>query len=215
MQRGQKAPTAKKIFLEGLRTEKNCQAGFRKDLVLDTVPDKAALRVTACTFYRAYLNGQFLFHGPARAAHGFARIDTVDLSGRLERGRNCLAIEVAGYCEPTLHVTGEPSFLLAELEADGEILIASDRSWSGIRLQHKRAHAPPFSHARSIMEIYDLDAGYFDWRTRPLGGPGDSPWFLVEEVDDDRQLLERAGGARRRQPGGRGAPAHAGQHGRR
>ena len=111
-------------------------------------------------------------------------------------------IEVAGYCEPTLHVTGEPSFLLAELEADGEVLIATDRSWTGIRLQQKRADVLPFSHARSIMEIYDLDAGYFDWRTSPLGGPGESPWFPVEEVDDDRQLLERAGGARRRQPGG-------------
>ena len=184
--------TAKKIFLEGLRTEKNCQAGFRKDVLLDTVPDKAVLRVTACTFYRAYLNGQFLFHGPARAAHGFARIDTIDLSGRLRGGRNCLAIEVAGYCEPTLHVTGEPSFLLAELEADGEVLIATDRSWTGIRLQQKRADVLPFSHARSIMEIYDLDAGYFDWRTSPLGGPAESPWFPVEEVDDDRQLLERA-----------------------
>ena len=192
MQRGQKTPPAKRIFLEGLRTEKNCQAGFRKDLLLDTVPDKAVLRVTACTFYRAYLNGQFLFHGPARAAHGFARIDTVDLTGRLGAGHNCLAIEVAGYCEPTLHVTGEPSFLLAELEADGEVLIATDRSWSGIRLQHKRADVPPFSHARSIMEVYDLDAGYFDWRTRPLGGPEESAWFPVEEVDDDRQLLERA-----------------------
>ena len=196
MQQGHKMPgrlaTAKKIFLEGLRTEKNCQAGFRKDLRLDTVPDTAVLRVTACTFYRAYLNGQFLFHGPARAAHGFARIDTVDLSGRLQRGRNCLAIEVAGYCEPTLHVTGEPSFLLAELEADGEVLVATDRSWFGIRLHHKRAHAPAFSHARSIMEIYDLDAGYFDWRTRLLGEPGESPWFPVEEVDDDRRLLERA-----------------------
>ena len=196
MQRGQKPAgtlaTAKRIFLEGLRIEKNCQAGFRKDVVLDTVPDKAVLRVTACTFYRAYLNGQFLFHGPARAAHGFARVDTVDLSGRLQVGRNCLAIEVAGYCEPTLHVTGEPSFLLAELQADGEVLIATDRSWSGIRLHHKRAHAPPFSHARSIMEIYDLDAGFFDWRTGLPGGPGESTWFPVEEVDDDRQLLERA-----------------------
>ena len=191
LQRGQKTPTAKKIFLEGLRTEKNCQAGFRKDVLLDTVPDTAALRVTACTFYRAFLNGQFLCHGPARAAHGFARIDTVDLSGRLEAGRNCLAIEVAGYCEPTLHVTGEPSFLLAELEADAEVLIATDRTWIGIRLQHKRADVPPFSHARSIMEVYDLDAGYFDWRTRPLGGSGKAPWFPVEEVDDERQLLER------------------------
>ena len=70
--------------------------------------------------------------------------------------------------------------------------IATDRSWTGIRLQQKRADVLPFSHARSIMEIYDLDAGYFDWRTSPLGGPGESPWFPVEEVDDDRQLLERA-----------------------
>jgi alpha-L-rhamnosidase len=182
--------TARKIFLEGLRTEKNCQAGFRKDFQIDGPPGEVVLRVTACTFYRAYLNGEFLSHGPARAAHGFARIDTIDLSGRLVSGRNSLAIEVAGYNEPTLHVTGEPSFLLAQLEGDGNVLLATDRSWAGIHLQQKRASAVAFSHARSITEIYDLDAGYFDWRTRPLDGTAGSSWFPVEEIGDDRQLIE-------------------------
>ena len=181
----------KKIFLKGLRTEKNCQAGFRKDVLFETPPTAAVLRVTACTFYRAYLGGEFLFHGPARAAHGFARIDTIDLSGRLTAGRNSIAIEVAGYCEPTLHVTGEPSFLLAELEADGEIALVTDDTWTGIRLTQKRAIAPQFSHARSVMEIYDLDSGYFDWRTMPLDQTSGAAWFPVEEVDDDRQLLDR------------------------
>ena len=167
--------TEKKIFLKGLRTEKNCQAGFRKDLLLDAPPAKAVLRVTACTFYRAYLNGEFLLHGPARAAHGYARIDTIDLSRRLEIGRNSVAIEVAGYCEPTLHVTGEPSFLLAEIEIDGRIVLATDDSWAGVRLDQKRSSAAPFSHARSIMEIYDLDARYFDWRTNKSIFPSAAP----------------------------------------
>ena len=148
-------------------------------------------RVTACTFYHAYLGGELLFHGPARAAHGLARIDTIDLSGRLTAGRNCVAIEVAGYCEPTLHVTGEPSFLLAELEADGDIALVTDDSWAGIRLTQKRATAPPFSHARSVMAIYDLDPGYFDWRTMPLDQTAGPARFPVEEVDDDRPLLDR------------------------
>lgn len=183
--------TEKKIFLKDLRTEKNCQAGFRKDLLLDGPPTTAVLRVTACTFYRAYINGKFLFHGPARAAHGYARIDTIDLSGCLEIGRNSVAIEVAGYCEPTLHVTGEPSFLLAEIEADGKIVLATDDSWKGVRLSQKRANAAPFSHARSIMEVYDLDARYFDWRTNPTDQPAEPAWIPVEEVDDSRQLLDR------------------------
>ena len=72
--------TGTKIFLKGLRTEKNCQAGFRKDILLETPPAKAVLRVTACTFYRAYLNGEILFRGPAKAAHRFARIDTRDIT---------------------------------------------------------------------------------------------------------------------------------------
>ena len=180
----------KKIFLKGLRNHKNCQAGFRKDLLIDVQPTRAVLRVTACTFYRAYINGEFLFHGPARAAHGYARVDTIDLSGCLRIGRNNVAIEVAGYCEPTLHVTGEPSFLLAEIEIDGNIAIATDESWVGVRLDQKRSSAPPFSHARSIMEIYDLDARYFDWRTSPTDEAGQG-WIPVEEVDDDRQLLDR------------------------
>ena len=118
-------------------------------------------------------------------------LDTIDLSGRLTTGSNSLAIEVAGYCEPTLHVTGEPSFLLAELEVDGKIVLGTDSSWAAILLSQKRSSAPQFSHARSVMEIYDIDAGYFDWRTIPIDQSADLAWLPVEEVDDDRHLLDR------------------------
>ena len=49
------------------------------------------LRVTASSNYRAYLNGKFIGWGPARAAHGYFRVDEWPL---VESGE--LAIEVAG-----------------------------------------------------------------------------------------------------------------------
>ncbi|MBQ6103848.1 MAG: hypothetical protein IJL06_09275, partial [Kiritimatiellae bacterium] len=48
----------------------NVAAGFR--LVAD-VPAGAKLRVAAADFFRLWIDGRLAAHGPARAAHGFAR----------------------------------------------------------------------------------------------------------------------------------------------
>ena len=56
---------------------------------------RAILRVTGHSVYRATLNGAFLGYGPARAAHGYYRVDEWDLTPRLRPGRNVIALEVA------------------------------------------------------------------------------------------------------------------------
>ena len=182
---------AKMIFLEGLKNEKNCQAGFRKEFEVGSVPEATSLRITARTFYRAFINGAFLFYGPARAAHRCARIDTLDVTGRLVKGRNILAIEVAGYNDANLYVTGEYSFLLAELSVNGEVVAATDKTWTGIKLVQKKQDVRPFSHARCVSEEYDLDDLYFDWRSKPDDALSES-LSPVEEIDDELILQERA-----------------------
>ena len=38
--------------------------------------DPATLRVAGATIYRFFVNGQFAGHSPAKAGHGFYRVDT-------------------------------------------------------------------------------------------------------------------------------------------
>jgi alpha-L-rhamnosidase len=40
---------------------------------------KYTLKITASALYRVYINGEFLGYGPARAAHGYFRVDEYDL----------------------------------------------------------------------------------------------------------------------------------------
>ena len=54
-------------------------------------------RLTARNFYRLYINGEIIMHGPARTAHGYARVDEIDVTWYLEPGINHIAIEVVAY----------------------------------------------------------------------------------------------------------------------
>jgi len=53
------------------------------------------LRITACNFYRILVDGKFFAYGPARAAHGYARVDEYTVS--IGESGAFLCIEAAGY----------------------------------------------------------------------------------------------------------------------
>ena len=71
---------AKRIWLKGLTTEMNIQARFVAKL---EIPESAELRLTGATFYKVYLDGELIHHGPAPTATGFARVDVIKLPKRM------------------------------------------------------------------------------------------------------------------------------------
>lgn len=178
----------KYIFLEGLKEEKNIQAGFRKDFVIAGDENSVILKITARTVYRVVLNGEIIHNGPARAAHKHSILDTVQLSRKVIVGENRLAIEVSGYNKASQCSTGESSFLYAELLIDEKIVLETDSSWSGVILTQKRQAVEQFSHARFFNELYDLDEIYLNWTTMPVG---QIPCYAVEELDEDITLSDR------------------------
>ena len=115
---------AKPIWPEPLVGVKNGTAGFRA-VVESRAREDAVLRVTGASLFRVTLNGEFLAHGPARAGHGFARVDVIPLRGRLKRGANVVAIEVAGYEVDNYALPNQPSFLQAELEVAGAVVAST------------------------------------------------------------------------------------------
>lgn len=59
---------AKQIFIKNCREKVNFQAGFR--CKFNAMADREyELHITGATLYSIYLNGVFIFYGPARAAH--------------------------------------------------------------------------------------------------------------------------------------------------
>ncbi len=106
--------SARPIWPEGLEKEKNLFVGFRAVFETSSCA-RAVLRVAASTLYRAWLNGKFLCHGPARGPHGFYRVDEWDMSNDLVNGKNLIVIEAAGYNVNSYYILDQPSFLQAEV----------------------------------------------------------------------------------------------------
>ena len=132
----------------------------------------ATVRLTARSMYRLHVNGDIVMHGPARTAHGYCRVDEVDITEHLIDGVNHIAVEVMAYgtaCEGynrySNDCTLEDGLLSAEVEIDGEIASATGRdAWGVCRITSRRANAERISHCRECIEIYDLNDEYYLWK---------------------------------------------------
>ena len=99
----------------GRETEMNLWLSFR---ALASCAKKTVLRLTGSCAYDVKVNGKFIAFGPARCAHGFYRVDELDLSEYIE-GKSVITISVAGYNADSFYHTDQPSFLCAELIEGG------------------------------------------------------------------------------------------------
>ena len=171
---------AKPVFLKGLEKEHNIIACFKKDFeVLENVKT-ARINIAARSFYRLYVNGVLVMHGPARTAHKYLRVDELDIGLHLKKGLNEICIYVISYSDCfngySNDCTLEKGLLMFELTLDDR-RIFSDRTVQGYRMT-KRIKAGRISHSRGAGEIYVLDDDMYEAHE-------------VEELTLDAYLLER------------------------
>ena len=151
------------------------QYGFYRAISLessDLTGKRVLIRLSARNIYRLYINGEIVMHGPARTAHGYCRVDELDITARLARGVNHVAVEVVaygrdweGYRYYSNDCTLEDGLFIAEVEAGGEILAATGRDeWQVCRLDARQSVCERISHSRECVEIYRLDESYRNWR---------------------------------------------------
>lgn len=72
---------------------------FRKQVVLDTVPDALPIRISADARYKLYVNGTFVSYGPAKGDRTDWYYDEVDIAPALKNGGNVIAVEVLAFPE--------------------------------------------------------------------------------------------------------------------
>ncbi|MDR2468962.1 MAG: hypothetical protein LBD27_00560 [Tannerella sp.] len=162
------------LWAAGREKEMNLNLGFRGVFPARNGQD-AVLKVTASTLYRVYLNGEFLGSGPARAAHGYYRVDEYALNARLKDGENIVAFEVAGYNVNTFYTLDQPSFLQAEVTVDGKVALATGRKrdFTAFVLRERVQKVERYSFQRPFTEYYRMTEGYDRWRIssqEPLAG---------------------------------------------
>jgi alpha-L-rhamnosidase len=109
---------------------------FRREVVLDTAPARAACRLWVDGRYVLTVNGTEVARGPVRSDPRRAHYDVVDLTGVLRSGGNVLALTARHFGEATSWwAPVPPSYSLGagcvvfEAQVDDEWIV-SDRAWT-------------------------------------------------------------------------------------
>ena len=173
------------IWQKNRRRERNLQMGFRCDFTAGA-GKSYVLRICGATLYRIFLNGEFIGYGPARAGHGYMRIDTIVLDAK--QGLNKLAVEVAGYNCSSFYTMDIPSFLCAEIISDGEIVAYTGRDFKALSLEAARLQKVfRYSFQRAYTEVWNFtDTSLCTWTTSD-----DLPFVPVKTFDIAEKFIER------------------------
>ncbi|OUP80907.1 hypothetical protein B5F07_19305 [Lachnoclostridium sp. An169] len=170
---------ARAIWGEDLKESYNQFVGFHT-YVDRKREGKASFRIAARSYYRLYLDGKMIAHGPARTAEGYCRVD--EFSVEMKGGCH-IAVEVAAYDKPKKYCndcTMELGMLTMEiLDEEGDVLTATGQpGWTCRELTERRSCVETMSHSRGIVEYYDLTPESFDWRVQELM---ETPVLVAEE----------------------------------
>ncbi len=178
---------AKTIWLKGLEKEMNIQAGFKAKLVKQE-GKSYQIKIAAAYVYRLFINGEFVCYGPARAAHGYARVDRVDITDKLLDDENIIAIETAGYNVNSFYLINRPPFICCEVEADGEAVIATGYDFDGLRLSERVQKCQRYSFQRPFPDVWKLSCENprYNWQVN------DVEVDSIQPVDIDVKFLERS-----------------------
>ncbi len=107
----------------------NRRVGFR--VALDSLPEDAVLRVATSGLYRATVDGKFLGHGPARAGHGYFRIDEWPLKTMAGKGTRVIGIEVAASVARSYYMVKQAPFVQIEI-ISGDKVLATTMDFHGL-----------------------------------------------------------------------------------
>lgn len=179
----------------------NVAAAFR--LVVGRPAAGATLRLAAADFCRVWIDGRLAAHGPARAAHGCARVEEIplpprtgDLSGaaalpaagggdfkaevrRNENDALVVFVEVLSAHVPCFDGVEQDAFFAAEVVApDGRVLAGTDdfEAWlDGTLVRRVRR----FSYQRGFVESRRIAADPGAFRR---GGPAPDGWTRAATV---------------------------------
>ncbi len=145
------------VWAKEYKDERNILLEFSYDF--DFSGKFSKIRIAADALYRMYINGKLVSHGPQRAGKGFWRVDEIDLTHKINRGeKNHIAIQVERFGVISFEYVLQPSFLMAEIEMDGEIVASTDvlGDFTAKRILSKKQIAERYSYQRPFIEVWNL-----------------------------------------------------------
>lgn len=118
--------------------------------------DDYVLYVSGSSSYLVFVNDVFLAHGPARAAHGFYKVDCISLSDFLSEGENKITIRCTGYNINSFCYLDTPSFLCSEIRLGNQVILATGYDFKAYSYPDKVRKTQRYSYQRTFAEAYYL-----------------------------------------------------------
>ena len=152
-----------------------------KSFVLSGDLRKAVISVTADSFYRLFVNGQWVCDGPARGWPTHYYYDQIDMTNYLVSGPNEVRIIACYYGVGHFHGMPQRPGLLAQIDienAGGTERIVTDSSWQVAPASPWHANTPKISCQMSPAEVYDArhDNHIVFESAAVLCGANEGPW---------------------------------------
>lgn len=141
----------KAIWAKDLLKEKNILVTFQYKLIPS---EDTVLSLAASNLYRLFINGKLVGYGPARAAHGYSRLDEYSLASWVDQ-QVVLSVEVYSANVNTFYVVDEFPFFAAEIHS-GKTLVATAMDFTAYLMTERVQKVRRFSFQRAFTEIYHL-----------------------------------------------------------
>lgn len=123
--------------------------------------EEIKLSIASHSRYQIFVDGVFYAAGPARAGHGFYRVNEYTLKNELSEKKTIISIIAAGYNVNSFYLLDMPSFLCAEIERNNEIIYSTGKKdFEASRYCARIQKTPRYSFQRPFTECYILDAYY-------------------------------------------------------
>lgn len=128
--------------------------------------DNTVIAISASNMYQMFVNGIMVAEGPARAGHGYYRVDEIDISPYLTTDENIIAIYVDGYNVKNYYLIKQPAFLCAEVVVDNVVIAATGDCGFEAKYHSDRIRKiVRFSGQRTFAEGYCYGVDYKDFET--------------------------------------------------
>ncbi|MCX6345158.1 MAG: family 78 glycoside hydrolase catalytic domain [Armatimonadetes bacterium] len=160
------------IWTTGSDEPCNSYVYFRKLIELKAKPTRAILSAASDTRYKLYINGEYVGKGPVRSCSGYTYYDSFDITERLTRGKNVIAIHAIHIGEKTNFAPLKKPGLVcrAEIESNDEIaLVVSDETWSVHAADDWTNLGGRISDALGFQEVYNGALRIEGWNQAKFG----------------------------------------------
>lgn len=168
---------------------KNCEKNY--NLIFHSyIPrsENAVLCISAANLYQLFINGKMVAEGPARAGHGYYRVDEIDISEHLNKENNTVSIFVNGYGINSYYMINQNPFLCAEMLVDGKVTHATGVcGFSAVYNSIRMRKVIRYTRQRTFAESYICS----EESNKLFFGEGTKSYEVELAVTENKKFIER------------------------